>query len=106
MPLIEEVATMTAKGQITVPKRIRDALGADAGTRMTFELHDNGRVVVSRADEEHEDPAVAAYLDLLGKDIDAGRNVEDIPEALAEVLIEAAERNAPLDEEITGDVDL
>ena len=106
MPLIEEVATMTAKGQITVPKRIRDALGADAGTKMTFELHDDGRVLVSRTDEEHEDPAVAAYLDLLGKDIDSGRNVEDIPEDLAEVLIEAAERNAPLDEEITGDVDL
>ena len=39
MRMIEEVATMTAKGQITVPKRIRDALGADAGTKMTFELH-------------------------------------------------------------------
>ena len=109
MPLIEEVATMTAKGQITVPKRVRDALGADAGTKMTFELRDDGRVLVSRTDEEHEeheDPAVVAYLDLLGKDIDSGRNVEDIPEDLAEVLIEAAERNAPLDEEITGDVDL
>ena len=37
---IEETATMTAKGQITVPKRIRDAIGADAGTKMAFSLLD------------------------------------------------------------------
>ena len=106
MPLIHEVSTMTSKGQITVPKPIRDALGVEAGAQMTFELHDDGRVLVSRTDEEHEDPAVGAYLDLLGKDIDAGRNIEDIPEGLAEALLEAAQHKAPLDEEIIGDVDL
>ena len=42
MPIIHEVATMTAKGQITVPKPIRQALGADTGTKVTFELHENG----------------------------------------------------------------
>ena len=106
MLVIEEVATMTAKGQITVPKRIRDALGADAGTKMTFELHDDGRVLVSRTEREHEDPAIGAFLDLLAKDIEAGRNIEDIPEDLAQDLIEAARRKAPLDEEIVGDVAL
>ena len=104
--MIEEVATMTAKGQITVPKRIRDALGADAGTKMTFELHDDGRVLVSRTEKEHEDPAIGAFLDLLAKDIEAGRNIADIPEDLARDLIEAAQRKAPLDEEIVGDVAL
>ena len=43
MSIIHEVATMTAKGQITVPKPIRQALGADAGTKMTFELHETDR---------------------------------------------------------------
>ena len=37
MSIIHEIATMTAKGQITVPKSIRQALGADAGTKVTFE---------------------------------------------------------------------
>ena len=106
MPLIEEVATMTAKGQITVPKVVRDALGADAGTKMTFALRDDGRVLVSRVTDEHEDPALGAFLALLDKDIDAGRNVHDLPEDLAQALTEAAERNAPLDEPIVGDVDL
>ena len=49
MRRIEEVATMTAIGSIAVPKTLRDALGADTGTRMTYELHDDGRVLVSLA---------------------------------------------------------
>ena len=31
MPAIHEVATLTSKGQITLPKSIRQALGADTG---------------------------------------------------------------------------
>jgi antitoxin PrlF len=30
------VATMTSKGQITVPKEIRDELGLETGTRLWF----------------------------------------------------------------------
>ena len=32
MPVIQELATLTSKGQITLPKSIRQALGADAGS--------------------------------------------------------------------------
>ena len=60
---------MTAKGQITVPKPIRQALGVDVGAKVAFELHENGRVIVSRADAEHEDPAIGAFLDLIAGDI-------------------------------------
>ena len=72
MPIIHEVATMTAKGQITVPKPIRQALGADTGTKVTFDLHEDGQVIVSRADAEHEDPAIRAFLGLIEKG-DRGR---------------------------------
>ena len=106
MSIIHEVATMTAKGQITVPKPIRQALGADAGTKVAFELLENGRVVVSRADDEHEDPAIGAFLDLLAGDIEAGRHVQGLPDDLARVMLELARRKGPLDEEIDGDVDL
>ena len=103
---IEETATMTAKGQSTVAKRIRDAIGADAGTKMAFSLLDDGRVLVTPREDNHEDRALAGFLDLLDKDIDAGRNVSDLPEDLAQDLIKAAARATPLDEEITGPVDL
>ena len=75
MSIVHEIATVTAKGQITLPRTIRRALGADVGARVAFELHDDGRIVVSRADAEHEDPAIGAFLDLLAGDIRAGRHV-------------------------------
>ena len=106
MSIIHEVATMTAKGQITLPKPIRQALGVDVGSKVAFELYENGRIVVSRADAEHEDPAIGAFLDLLARDIEAGRLVEQLPDSLARTMLEDAELDIDLDEPIEGDVDL
>ncbi len=106
MSIIREVAKMTAKGQITLPKTIRQALGFDIGAKVAFELHENGQVVVSRADAEHEDPAIGAFLDLLAGDIQAGRHVQAIPDDLAQGMLDHAERKAGPDEDIDGDVDL
>ena len=106
MPIIHEVATITAKGQITVPKPIRQALGTDTGTRVTFELHEDGQVVVTRADAEHEDPAIRSFLDLIEKEIEAGRGVEEIPDNVAQRMLEHAELDIDLDEPIEEDVDL
>ena len=106
MSIIHEVATMTAKGQITVPKPIRQALGVDAGAKVTFELHEDGQISVSRADAEHEDPAIGAFLDLLERDIEAGRLVERLPDGLARTMLEDAELDVDLHEPIEGDVDL
>ena len=39
-------ATMTSKGQITVPKEIRDRLGLEAGRRIDFEIDRSGRLVL------------------------------------------------------------
>jgi AbrB family looped-hinge helix DNA binding protein len=38
--------TLTSKGQVTVPKRIRDFLKVKAGDRLDFVIDDNGRVLV------------------------------------------------------------
>jgi antitoxin PrlF len=38
MPAILEVATLTSKGQITLPKPIRQALGVDVGGQVAFEF--------------------------------------------------------------------
>jgi len=43
---ITEDATITSKGQVTVPKKIRDALDLDEGTEVEFVLEGTGRLVV------------------------------------------------------------
>ena len=106
MPIIREVATMTAKGQITLPKAIRQALGVDVGASVAFELHEDGRVVVSRAKAGHEDPAIGPFLDLLAGDIRAGRHVRTIPDDLARDMLEHAGHQSGPDEDIDGDVAL
>ena len=104
--IIQEVATMTSKGQITLPKAVRQALGIDAGAKVAFEFHEDGQIVVSRADTEHEDPAIGAFLDLLAADIRAGRHVRAIPDDLALDMLELAQREAGPEGDIDGDVAL
>lgn len=40
-------ATVTSKGQVTIPKEVREHLGARAGGNLQFTLEPDGRVVVS-----------------------------------------------------------
>jgi AbrB family looped-hinge helix DNA binding protein len=40
------MATLTSKGQITVPKRVRDALAVQPGDKLAFRIHDDGSVTV------------------------------------------------------------
>ena len=39
-------ATLTSKGQTTIPKEIRDSLGMKPGDRMTFTLMPDGTVIL------------------------------------------------------------
>lgn len=42
------VARVTSKGQVTVPKAIRQALGAERGDLLVFAPHPGGRIEVRR----------------------------------------------------------
>lgn len=43
---ITEDATVTSKGQVTIPKEIRDRLGIEAGTQVEFVLGEGGELEV------------------------------------------------------------
>jgi len=45
-PAMNSEATLTSKGQTTIPKPIRDSLGMKAGDRMSFTLMQDGIVVM------------------------------------------------------------
>jgi AbrB family looped-hinge helix DNA binding protein len=47
---------LTVKGQVTIPKRVRDALGLKPGDEVDFEINNLGQVVVSRAASEGATP--------------------------------------------------
>jgi len=97
-PLLEEVSTITAKGQTTVPKSVRRALGVDCGGRIAFRVDDRG-VSVHRADAGDGDPAIGSFLDFLARDV--GRR----PEAIAALSPALAARIAALTQSVDVDPD-
>ena len=42
--------TVTSKGQVTIPKAVRELLGIKPGTEVDFRLAADGAVVIERAD--------------------------------------------------------
>jgi antitoxin PrlF len=105
MQMIHEIATITAKGQITLPKVIRQALGVDYGGKVAFDLQ-NGRVVVSRDEAIHEDPAIIGFLSMLERDIKSGRHTRPLPDGLVSAMTRSLEDSATIDDDILGDVDV
>ncbi len=39
-------ATLTTKGQVTIPKEVREHLGVDTGDRLSFVVQEDGTVLV------------------------------------------------------------
>ena len=70
-------ATITSKGQITLPVEIRRALGVGPGDRVSFRTADDGRVVV--------EPETLDLLSLKGsvRSRVKGVSVEQMQEAIA-----------------------
>jgi antitoxin PrlF len=105
--IFEEVSTISSKGQTTVPKPVRQALGVNEGDQIAFRVDETG-VTIRRAEETRDDPAIASFLSFLSKDIQAH------PEKLHAFPVSLAERIASLtkgvefdpEAEINGDVDL
>lgn len=104
--IIEETSTITAKGQTTVPKTVRQVLGVDYGGRIAYRV-ENGRVTVHNPEAEHRDPALGTFLRLIEKDVAAGRNVRELPAGLVAALRKAMRQvRVELDEQLEGDVAL
>ena len=59
--MITSDATLTSKGQTTIPKEIRDELGMKPGDRMTFTLMSDATVVMRVKNKSISDLAGMLY---------------------------------------------
>lgn len=50
-------ATVTSKGQVTIPKPIRDRLGIKTGTKVSFSVDKDGRAFIQAEDATQTPPS-------------------------------------------------
>jgi antitoxin PrlF len=56
------MTTMTSKGQVTIPKRMREALGLKPGSKVAFEYQGEGKALIHREGK----PPVSRFAKLRG----------------------------------------
>ncbi|MCO6188308.1 type II toxin-antitoxin system PrlF family antitoxin [Rhizobium sp. L1K21] len=104
--LARKISKITEKGQVTVPKVVRDALGVSYGGQVAFYIDDERNVRVERV-EQDEDPAIDSFLQFLAKDLqdNPSGSIVDLPPSL-QGRIRALTENmeVDLDAPIEGDV--
>lgn len=103
-PLVTAESTLTDRYQTTIPEVVRKALGLGKRDKLEFLLDEAGAVRLKKAQdlEEHQDPTLMAFLDLLAKDIEQNpqnlREVDDSFWLAIDKLTEGVE--VDLDEDI------
>ena len=105
--LLKEVSTITAKGQTTVPKAVRQALGVDYGGRIAFFVDDAHRVYVEKATAEVSDPVVDSFIEFLAHDMakHPGTSIAPLPTTLRyRMAALVGDMDVGLDADIDGDV--
>jgi antitoxin PrlF len=105
---LRKSATLTSKGQVTLPKVIRQGLNLVAGSQVEFELTGD-RVVMTRLDSmEHVDPDIRALLQSVQMDIAMGRKLGllEEPQSLLGALLAMTARTKDVKAKIVGDPSL
>ncbi|MDR9417170.1 MAG: AbrB/MazE/SpoVT family DNA-binding domain-containing protein [Gracilimonas sp.] len=76
-------ATITSKGQVTIPKKIRDKLGLKPGDKLRFELNEQGKLEVTTKTYSIMDTAGILY-----RPGQKAKTVEEMDEGIAEYFRE------------------
>ncbi|MTJ10992.1 MULTISPECIES: type II toxin-antitoxin system PrlF family antitoxin [unclassified Anabaena] len=62
-------STLTDRYQTTIPEPVRKALGLGKRDKIRYVIQPDGKVVISRADQQEEDPILWEFLNFIAKDI-------------------------------------
>lgn len=83
-------ATMTSKGQITVPKAVRDLLKVGPGDRLGFRIREDGGIELVA-----ETVDLRSLIGMLKHHAEPGRpiTVEDMDEAIGQAVVEEFDRS-------------
>lgn len=105
--ILEIPATVTERGQTTVPAAVRKMLGLGKRGRVVFRGLSDGTVVIAKADEAKQaaDPVLGEFLSFLERDMaNRPRAIQAVPRNLVErarELVEGVE--VDLNEALPGD---
>lgn len=80
-------ATLTAQGQVTIPKDVREHLGLHSGQKVTFVLDEDGRVEIARSARR-----VGELFGILGKP-PRSATLEEMEAAIARGAVERYRRS-------------
>jgi len=67
--LLNSESKLTDRYQTTIPESVRKALNLGKQDKIRFTIQKDGKVLLSRVDMPHSDPALENFLALLGHDI-------------------------------------
>ena len=95
-PILEIEATITERGQTTVPAAIRKMLGVHKGAIVFKGLSDGTVAVEAKQEEPEEDPAIAKFLEFLEK------GIRETPQRLVPLTQELLDESYSL----VGDIDV
>lgn len=80
---METIGTVTSKGQITIPRSVREAMGLHPGDQVTFTINQEQKLFLQK---NVNDPSCAGLLKHYGKGITL--NDEDVQKAIQQGIAE------------------
>ncbi|MCD2175573.1 type II toxin-antitoxin system PrlF family antitoxin [Rhizobium sp. C4] len=107
--LLKKISAITEKGQVTIPKSVREALGVEYGGRIAFYVDENRVVSIQKeAEDQEDDPVIGGFLNFLAEDMAKHpEHVREFPPELVARMVEATKGlEIDPDAPILGDVAL
>lgn len=68
-PIFISESTLTARYQTTVPEPIRQVLNLQKREKIRYTIQPNGNVVLSKANDDQDDPVINQFLAFIASDI-------------------------------------
>ncbi|MFG1496092.1 type II toxin-antitoxin system PrlF family antitoxin [Saccharospirillum sp. HFRX-1] len=102
---LEVESTLTDRFQTTVPSSVREALKLKKRDKIHYKLLPDGRVVLTKAVEEANDPVLGQFLHFLAQDMAAHpERIQAVNTGLVErIQVLVGDVNVDLDEPLSDD---